>query len=304
MFGPAPVATSTIQAQLAASWNLEIARIEYAPIGYGSFHWHVRGVGGERWLATLDQIDERPVRAAYELTASLADEFSFVRGPQPTSGSRAGVGFDGWWLSLWPWIEGESGEWNDDAVHRSALSLHLRRLHDHRGVEPKPVLTEDWVVPGLPRLTALLAGADEGRGPYADETRTRIRANSGLVRSWLDRYDSLVARVSVEADFVITHGEPHAQNVVRQGDRTWLIDWDTVRWAPRERDLWALGAETLWRDTYGRDVPVSPAALELYRLQWTLVEIADFLPELVAAENSTPDLDIAIREVRSYLPKT
>ncbi|MDJ0952840.1 MAG: phosphotransferase [Acidimicrobiia bacterium] len=304
MFGPAPVATSTIHTHLDASWNLRIAGVEYAPIGYGSFHWYVSEVGGDRWLATLDQVDERPVAAAYEIAGKLAEEFSFVRGPQPGHGGRVAVDIGGWWLTLWAWVEGDSEEWNDAEPQRSLLSGHLRSLHDYRGVAQQSELTEDWQVTGRTRLTELLAGAGDNRGPYAGETGRRIRANRALVLSWLDHYDRLVGHVAGEAEFVITHGEPHARNVVRNREGLRLIDWDTVRWAPRERDLWDLGPEVMWRDDYGRDVLLSPEAMELYRLQWTLVELADFLPGLLAAEETTPDLDIAMREIRSYLPHT
>ncbi len=304
MFGPAPVATCTIRTHLDKSWSLEIAGIEYAPIGYGSFHWHVDEVGGERWLATLDQVDQRPIAAAYELAGKLAEEFAFVRGPQPGRNGQVATDIGGWWLTLWPWVEGDTGEWKAAEPQRGMLSRHLRSLHDYRGVAQQSVLTEDWRVPGRSRLSELLTGPGVGRGPYASETRTRVRANRDVVRSWLQRYDRLVAHVAGETELVITHGEPHARNVVRQGDGLRLIDWDTVRWAPRERDLWDLGAEAAWRDAYGRDVAFSDEAFELYRLQWSLVEIADFLPGLLSAEATSPDLDIAMREIRSYLPDT
>jgi hypothetical protein len=80
-----------------------------------------------------------------------------------------------------------------------------------------------------------------------------------------------------------------------------LIDWDTVRWAPRERDLWALG-DGAWVGAYGDDVPLSDDALDVYRLQWLLVDVADFVPLLIEAQAATDDAEIAMGEIRSYLP--
>ena len=42
-----------------------------------------------------------------------------------------------------------------------------------------------------------------------------------------------------QRELVVTHGEPHAGNVMRRSDgRHLLVDWDTVAVAPPERDLW------------------------------------------------------------------
>ena len=38
----------------------------------------------------------------------------------------------------------------------------------------------------------------------------------------------------------MTHGEPHAGNVMRTDEGRLLVDWDTVALAPPERDLWML----------------------------------------------------------------
>ena len=81
-----------------------------------------------------------------------------------------------------------------------------------------------------------------------------------------DRYDALVPPVLSTSDiWVVTHGEPHSGNVLRTVDGgIRFVDWDTVALAPRERDLWLAAPGTAEGD---------PAALELYRLRWTLTEI-------------------------------
>ncbi len=86
------------------------------------------------------------------------------------------------------------------------------------------------------------------------------------------------------------------------GDPVALDRRPELRWAPRERDLWALGDPAEWLDHYGHDVALSPDALEIYRLQWSLVEIAEFVPGLIGARQTTRDLAVAMTEVRKYLP--
>jgi spectinomycin phosphotransferase len=55
----------------------------------------------------------------------------------------------------------------------------------------------------------------------------------------LNHYDRLVEAVMAsDVPWVLSHGEEHSANVIETPDGRWhLIDWDTVRLAPAERDL-------------------------------------------------------------------
>lgn len=297
----------TIGRVVADHWLIAVSDVEYAPIGYGSYHWHVWGLDGARWLVTFDRMDERPIREAYQVASELAADLTFVRGPALATEGAATIGVDGWWVSLWPWLDGRVG---DHSTPRSGGDLVdaarcLRMLHDHQRLSRVPELEEDWAIPRRDQLLDLMDPARSvgEKGPYAQEALGLLGANESKVRDLFARYDELVAIVSVSAELVVTHGEPHPGNVVHSADGMALIDWDTVRWAPRERDLWALGRPAEWRHSYGTDVALSTEAMDLYQLQWTLVDVADFVPDLVQARETTPDLDIAMREVRKYLSR-
>ena len=81
---------------------------------------------------------------------------------------------------------------------------------------------------------------------------------------------------------VLTHGEPHVENVMLTANGFVLIDWDTTMIAPPERDLWMLepGDGSL-AAAYerARGVAVLSSMLDLYRLQWDLAEIAIYTAE-------------------------
>ena len=305
MFGEAPVPDEAIAAVLADRWNMRTATLEYRRIGYGSYHWFATAEDGSRWFLTLDAADGPfAVRHAYAVARRLADAgLEFVRAPQPAMNRDVVVEVGEWLLSVWPWLEGRSATVGDHtSVADLAATLRcVRRLHDLEAFQPILELVEGWQLSGRAALGLLMDDVGWGSGPYAAEARELILRASGRLELDLTRYDELVEVLTVSGiEFVITHGEPHAANVIHTGDGPMLIDWDTLRWAPKERDLWSLVGRAGWHDGY-RDEPVSADAVEVYRLQWELSEIADFGQLLASAGEQSPDADVAMRELRRYL---
>src|SRR5205823_6536558 len=133
-------------------------------------------------------------------------------------------------------------------------------------------------------------GRSWGKGPMAEATRGVVLAHADELSEWLATFDRLSAEVAAhDDDLVISHGEPHPANLIWSGDDVLLIDWDTVGLAVPERDLWMLDDGTpdgfaRYTETAGR--AIDPAALALYRLTWTLGDLADYIPYLRAAEQT------------------
>ena len=110
-------------------------------------------------------------------------------------------------------------------------------------------------------------------GPFAERTRQLLRQGADDVERLLREYDALAAEVvRSRAGWVVTHGEPHGGNVIRDAHgRDLLVDWGTTLLAPRERDLrFVLDDErTGWEEYREQAVAVSldKRALRLYRLR-------------------------------------
>ncbi|MDJ0663783.1 MAG: aminoglycoside phosphotransferase family protein [Acidimicrobiia bacterium] len=305
MFGDPPLSESDVARIVSERWVISCESLEYAPIGYGSYHWYANEDGRRRWLVTADRADRRPIAAAYELTHRLGERFMFVRSPVACSDGGVVVNLDGWLISVWPWLDGRGGSFGDEqsADEVAAVAECLRSLHDYRELPADPRLIDDWDIPGRAMLEKVLGQeiSSASAGPYAADVSDRVVANRPRLVGMLAQFDDLAVRVRDAAELVITHGEPHVGNLVHTEDGVVMIDWDTVRWAPRERDLWWLPGEG-WREAYGLDQPVSEEAIEMYRLRWTLFDVADFVPALMLAPEPTPDLDLAMEWVRKLLP--
>ncbi|MBA2277145.1 MAG: phosphotransferase [Chloroflexia bacterium] len=299
---PVDLDREELRETLARGWRIDVASLDYRPLGFGSHHWVVIDPAGSRWFATVDDLrsgrageDRDAAFAALEsafLTARmLRDEgkLEFVVAPLlDRDGSvlrRVGLDYA---VSLFPFIDGESfgfGEYRSERDRHEVLRL-LGRLHEASPVLPSGLTRhDDLTVPRRAELLEALGQVDAPwtTGPFAEPTRLLLQSSAENLRTALDRYDSLVAEVSAStSSWVVTHGEPHTGNFIRdRQDRLLLIDWDTVALGPPERDLWmVVGDEQADLAAYSnaaRSAKVSPRAMQLYRLWWTLADIAEFV---------------------------
>lgn len=265
-----------IRSALAAGWDIGTTAMRYAPLGGGSYHWQVDAVDGCRWFVSATDLDHAPwlgaerssslqtLEATMNAALTLRDEagLSFVLAPVPCRGGetvrlvRRRYG-----LVAHPFVDAACGEFGAplDLAEESAAIDIVAALH------ATPTSTVD-----LHQLVDLeaqesLDPADPAYGPV------------------LDRYEELWGHVS-DRPLVITHGEPHAGNLMRSGDDTFLIDWDTAALALPERDLWLLfdhGNTDVLRLYEGRTGhTVDPAALAFYRLRWAIEELIGAVRDL------------------------
>jgi spectinomycin phosphotransferase/16S rRNA (guanine(1405)-N(7))-methyltransferase len=139
---------------------------------------------------------------------------------------------------------------------------------------------DQFVVPQLDQVLAALDGRGDGdgSGPYGRAAAELVTRHAGAIRRMLDQYDDLVRRARADPErAVLTHGEPHRANTMRTGDGWVLIDWETARVAPPERDLWALDpgdGSVLAAYAAATGVVPRPEILRLYRLRWQVADLA------------------------------
>ena len=107
--------------------------------------------------------------------------------------------------------------------------------------------------------------------------------------------------------WVVTHGEPHSANVMREPDGSLrLVDWDTALIGPPERDLWmTLDTDMAGWDEYREAMGaarLNEEALGLYRERWALAEICAYVAEFRRPHEATADTRSSWKELREYLP--
>jgi spectinomycin phosphotransferase len=285
---------------LADSWGLDLERLRYVPKGSGSYHWLGETRSGQTYFITVDDLDVKPwlgsdrdstfegLQAAYATALILHEQahLDFVVSPVPGPGGLLlGRITSRYSLAVFPFVDGDAGDWGHPASRedRDELMQRLAQLHLSTPAVASRAPQRGVELPGRATLETALEEVDQPwtGGPFSEPARSKLAAHTEVVCEWLTSFGDLAARVSTAtAESVITHGEPHPGNLIRFGTELLLVDWDTVAVALPERDLWMLDdglTQSLapYSETTGR--PVDYTAISLYRLAWTLADIAAFI---------------------------
>ncbi|MDW5328151.1 phosphotransferase [Plantactinospora sp. KLBMP9567] len=313
-----------LRSALVREWGLGIASLEYRAVGRGSHHWEVVGAEGGRWFVSVDDLATKrltladPLDAAYaRLWAALGTArrlhehgCGFVVAPIPTrdgeplvrTGDRFGV-------AVYPYVDGESFRWAEWAspAHRRGVLDRVIAVHAAPAAARDDAPVDDFAIPHLDELEVGLAGTGDvpDTGPYARLAARLLVAHAAPVRRLLARHAELaLAARARPGRMVLTHGEPHPGNTMRTADGWRLIDWDTVRVAPPERDLWLMeSGDGSVLDAYAEatGVPPLPEMLELHRSWWHLADVAEETSRFRAPHTGTEDDDESFAILRSVL---
>ena len=320
---PGDLPESAIAQTLESLWGFGVASLEYRPVGFGSHHWQVTGTAGQRLFATVDDLVAKlrtatdatdaafgRLAAAFATALALRDRagLPFVIAPVPTaSGQVVARLSDRYSLTVHPYINGPAagpdGEFATDQDRRSVLDM-LIQIHAASAGDP---LADDFTVPNLDALLAMIdqAARQWSTGPYARPAQELLRAHADDLRALIGAYLDLASQVAARPErMVITHGEPHAANVIATTSGLVLVDWDTTLLAPPERDLWHLADQdpSLPRSyTAATGTQIDDQAMTLYRLWWDLAEMAGYLTLFRSPHEDTADTRESWNNLKEYL---
>jgi len=300
-----------LPALLADGWEFEVESEDYAAVGGGSYHLVVRDATGGLAFVTVDDLDQKPwlgdtrddvfdgLRLAFDTAVALRESgLDFVVAPLPDAGGASLPRVDSrHTVALFPFVEGQAGRFGEyEPAERDAVIRMLDELHLATPAVSAVARRLPLDVPGRGHLEVALRELDEpwSGGPFSEPVREALARHASDVAELFALADRLRADVAAHGgDWVITHGEPHAGNVMRVDGSYVLVDWDTVALAPAERDFWMLG------DGPGRKV--DQAAMDFYRLAWDLDDLAAFTNELRLPHRESKDTVKAYEGVQHCL---
>jgi spectinomycin phosphotransferase len=135
-----------------------------------------------------------------------------------------------------------------------------------------------------------------GPGPYADLARNAIRERLADLARWTAHYHELAEHAHGRA-WVTTHGEPHSDNQLLTARGRYLVDWESLKLAPPERDLRVL------LDAGEERVAADPEMIRLFDLEWRLDEIDQYAAWFAAGHPGSNDDRIAFGDLLHELSR-
>ena len=302
---------------LVGSWDLTVNRLRYTPKGFGSYHWLANGSAGRRYFVTVDDLDSKPwlganrdsafegMHAAFDTARLLHDQahLPFVVAPILTRTGDAALRLTPRYsLAVFPFVDGRTGDFDAplSSDGREQLLHILAALHLATPVVDSRARHHGVDLPGRADLDIALGELSQpwSGGPFSEPARGQLADKAAVISDLLRLFDELAVQVEANAEPVITHGEPHPGNLITLQGRMLLVDWDTVALAPPERDLWILddgSPDSFAPSIHATGRAVDDAGVTLFRLSWTLADIAAFVALFRSEHQRNEDTEKAWR---------
>ncbi len=237
--------------------------------------------------------------------------------PFPAKTGKLWASMEPYNLSMYPFIEGQNG------YAASLSSSHWiefgRALKNFHALDvPRflaPIIRSDQFSDRWRRLLeTLLAQMASGivNDPVAAETVALMQANRDLILELIHRADHFASQLAKRpVKLILCHGDIHAGNLLSGFDGAlYLVDWDTLVFAPKERDLMFVGAglggqrfppeeeEAYFYQGYG-EAEINHAALAYYRYARIIEDIAIFCQQLVFSDEGGEDRRQSLNYLKS-----
>lgn len=315
---PTALQEHEIIASLQAEYGLVIDSLQFLPLGNDAQTVVFRAVIPDS-RSCFVKLRSGSFNAVSILVPHLlhAQGSPFVIAPVATRAGKLWTTRGEYHLAVFPFISGQDGsEAGLSDRHWLELGRALKQLH--AVMLPQPVLDR------IPRETYSDHWRQQVRhfqqqamqpvfaDPIATELAAFLRHKQVVIQKLVGRAAHLAALLSrPDRPMVVCHADIHIWNTFIDSDgHLYIVDWDTLIRAPRERDLMFIGgglfgnqrspAEEmrLFYEGYG-DTPVDPVALAYYRYERIVQDIAAYAEQILLTQGSDRDRANGLNQLKS-----
>jgi spectinomycin phosphotransferase len=311
------IADSIIVACLQNDYGLDINTIEFLPLG------------ADRNTAVYRAVTDADVPYFVKLRRGDFDEMTIivpkffhdqglqrVIAPLVTQSQQLWASLDDFTLFVFPFIDGldaynidlsdqhwiEIGE-TLKAMHSTEIPSDLAEhiLHE--------TYSDEWRT--KVKKYQVLIQEKTFDDPIASELADFLKGQQNIIGELVGRAESCVTALQTQSNsFVLCHADLHAGNVFITHDNLYIVDWDTMILAPKERDLMYAGGgqfmnkrspkqeETLFYQGYGQ-TQIDPIALAYYRYERIVQDIAEYCEHVLLNDNNSEDRQFGARQMMS-----
>lgn len=296
---------------LRDSYGLAAAEITFLPLGYdvNTAVYRVSAGDGAHYFLKLrgGPFDELAV-AVPQFLGQLG--IGAIIGPIHTKEGQPWARVEPFTAIVYPFVEGQNGfEIPVPAQLWPVLGASLKRIHT-AALPPalKRRLPQETYSPRWRDLAKAFQASAE-RTPFADAVAAQLaafmRAKRDAIADLIGRAEQLAQALQArQLEMVLCHADIHAGNVlITPAGELYIVDWDTLALAPKERDLMFPGAglciadapheEALFYQGYGQ-TDIDAIALAYYRYERIVEDIAAYCEQLLATDAGGADREQAL----------
>ncbi|HET9913478.1 MAG TPA: aminoglycoside phosphotransferase family protein [Anaerolineales bacterium] len=276
---------------LNENYSIQANHIEFLPIGNDSSAFAYR-VEAENQTSCFLKLKKRISNLAGLFVPRFLKDSGIeqVVAPLPTKTRGLSVKMDEFDLILYPFIMGnEAMQVGMTDAQWTEFGAALKRIHATKlDGNTLPYVAQESFTPKWSRLAKTLheqVNTQNYDDPYGKELAIFWKRNNEKIQTLIERAEMIGKRLQqTDLDFVLCHADIHTANIlITQEQELFIVDWDDILFAPKERDLmFVLGkgtAETreehFFFKGYG-NVNIDPLVLSYYGYEWCVQEIADF----------------------------
>jgi len=307
-----------IIACLQAEYGLRVAAIAFLPLGadLNTAVYRITNDDGTAYFLKLRSgvFDETSVA----LPKFLSEQgITHIIAPLETNSGQLWTNLDRFKVFVYPFIKGRNGyEVDLTDEHWIEFGAALKRIHsvtlpaelsNHIRRETFSPKWRESVKASLARIET-----DTFDDPVAADMAAFLRTKRAEVLDLVERTERCAQALQTRSpEFVICHADLHAGNIlIAASGALYIIDWDTLILAPKERDLMYAGGgqfgatrtpdeeERLFYRGYGQ-AAVDSDALAYYRFERIIEDIAVECEQLFSTAGVSEDRTQALRWLMS-----
>lgn len=239
------ISEERLRACLQKQYAFYPVTLEFLPLGL-DYDAGVYRAASEQGTACLLKVTSRPLYEPRCLVPRYLNDqgITSVVAPLPTKGHILWIQVEGWTVILYPFIEGETSWVGMTDKHWQETGAIFKRIHGvnlpTEGFESLRKETFD------PAEYARWVRAFEAQHLYSEDggdperaLRALWIANRPAIQAAMTSLEKLAGILQERSGpYVICHADLHARNLIRdRAGHVFVIDWDEVMLAPKERDF-------------------------------------------------------------------
>ncbi len=311
-----------IIACLKQAYGLPVAKLTFLPLGADLNTAVYRAVTGDGTPYFVKLRRGEFAEASVAVPKFLSDSgFKQIIPSLLTRTGQLWANLDPFKLILYPFVEGGDGfavSLSDQ--QRIEFGAALKRFHTANipTAITNSIQRETFSPRWRNRVKLFLERADNETfvDPVAAELAAFLKSKREETRKLVRRTEQLAQMLQAQTpEFILCHADIHAWNLfIDHSDTLYIVDWDTLIFAPKERDLMFMGSglmgsghtrqeeEVLFYQGYGQ-TQIDPIGIAYYRYERIIEDIAVISEFIFSSDSDWEDRKQSLKNLKSnYLP--